>query len=163
MEICQHDDRPKQAHGLCWTCYKRHLRRTNPEYRDRNRARVKRWKKDNPELHREQTRRAKQRRKERLGPRAIHAMRTYKITHAEYLALLAKYGNTCGICGIEADLFIDHDHATGIVRGMLCLKCNSGLGMFEDDVESLYMAASYLERSSQESRPFAAKLQKGAI
>lgn len=53
----------------------------------------------------------------------------------------------CIICGErqEARLAIDHDHATGKVRGALCMKCNLGLGHFRDSPELLRYAALYLE------------------
>jgi len=52
----------------------------------------------------------------------------------------------CLICGREVPLVIDHDHETGIVRGRLCVRCNTGLGKFLDDPEMLRKAAVYLER-----------------
>jgi len=50
----------------------------------------------------------------------------------------------CAICGGTKRLAIDHDHKTGRIRGRLCINCNSGLGMFKDDVELLRTAVSYL-------------------
>ena len=60
--------------------------------------------------------------------------------------LLRQQGGGCAICG-EKDfdaLCIDHDHATGRVRGMLCGKCNFGLGFFRDNVLYLQQAIRYL-------------------
>lgn len=56
---------------------------------------------------------------------------------------LAKNG--CMICGTFDVLCVDHDHATNEVRGILCRNCNSGLGIFNDNVELLLKAAAYLE------------------
>ena len=55
----------------------------------------------------------------------------------------------CGICGKEfdstRDQHIDHCHETGGIRGVICLGCNTGLGGFRDNPESLRKAALYLE------------------
>ena len=52
----------------------------------------------------------------------------------------------CQCCGVELDSKpnLDHDHETGEFRGWLCYKCNSGLGHFNDDIESLKKAIDYL-------------------
>lgn len=50
----------------------------------------------------------------------------------------------CVICGVEAELVVDHCHRTGQVRGMLCNNCNMGLGHFKDDPMLLEFAKIYL-------------------
>lgn len=75
--------------------------------------------------------------------------------------LIAAQGNRCAICGRSGEdaphkrLALDHDHATGCIRGMLCLQCNSGLGQFRDDPALLAAAIRYLQehRSGDEQLP----------
>lgn len=40
---------------------------------------------------------------------------------------------------------VDHDHKTGVLRALLCFKCNSALGNFDDDPERMRRAARYVE------------------
>lgn len=80
--------------------------------------------------------------------RRYHFTKTYGITIEERDALILSQGGRCAICDDEDDaLHVDHDHATNIVRGMLCGRCNRGLGMFCDDVDRLLAATAYLLRS----------------
>lgn len=59
--------------------------------------------------------------------------------------LLRRQNGVCAICGDEGTLCIDHDHKTGKVRGLLCRRCNIGLGHFRDDTVALTNAVAYLE------------------
>lgn len=78
-------------------------------------------------------------------------IRRYGITPEDFDALLAAQGGGCGVCGGQPGHHgwaIDHCHAGGQVRGILCESCNLGLGKFKDDPEVLRRAAEYIERSS---------------
>lgn len=63
--------------------------------------------------------------------------------------LLEVQNNQCAICGESESeseqLHVDHDHASGLVRGMLCRGCNLGLGNFKDDPIRLAVAIAYLQ------------------
>jgi len=69
----------------------------------------------------------------------------YGLTLEQYDAIVS---GPCAICGCKPDKpHLDHCHRTGRMRGVLCRKCNLGLGMFKDDVETLKAAVRYLESS----------------
>lgn len=78
-------------------------------------------------------------------------MQIYGLTADQYWAIHAFQGGYCYICrranGLgEKRLSVDHDHKTGIVRGLLCLKCNREiLGHLRDDPEAFQRAIDYLD------------------
>jgi hypothetical protein len=74
----------------------------------------------------------------------------YNILEIEHHQLIAKFDGKCGICKTEDKLVIDHSHATGKIRGLLCSRCNTGLGMFGDNVLLLLQAKIYLETNANE-------------
>lgn len=71
---------------------------------------------------------------------------SYNISIEDYIALAEKSAGLCGICKKRPKhkLFVDHCHTTGRIRGLLCRKCNIGLGMFEDNINILDSAKAYL-------------------
>jgi hypothetical protein len=74
----------------------------------------------------------------------------YGINLKEYNDFKVFCDYKCSICGCHESkysrqLAVDHDHKTGTVRGLLCIKCNKGLGLFEDNIELLKSAINYLE------------------
>lgn len=77
--------------------------------------------------------------------------RTYGISLADYGQRFLQQQGGCAICKArptaEAPLAVDHDHATGAVRGLLCRGCNVGLGCFSDNVASMGRAIAYLMES----------------
>lgn len=72
--------------------------------------------------------------------------KTYNISLEDYANLLKEQEGLCWICKEKKDLVVDHDHATGKVRGLLCNLCNTSLGGFRDSVDSLKMAITYLSK-----------------
>lgn len=78
--------------------------------------------------------------------------RQYSITEEQYEAIFRKQDGRCGICSCRQHyqrLAVDHDHKTGMVRGLLCVQCNRGLGRFFDSALRLRAAATYIERAQE--------------
>lgn len=62
--------------------------------------------------------------------------------------MLAAQGGGCAICGNKPrkkSLDIDHDHDTGLVRGVLCHQCNKTLGVWRENTDRFRAAAEYIE------------------
>ena len=98
------------------------FRAANPEKSaEQRRVSMRLWRKRHPEEMKRRDRDARYRRE-------------YGITLVEYDQMLAEQGGVCAICKKEPDgrrLSVDHDHVTGEVRGLLCVRCNSFLGYYE--------------------------------
>lgn len=76
-----------------------------------------------------------------------HLLKSYGVTPEEYERRFSEQNGLCAICKLNLPkLAIDHDHRTGKVRGLLCRKCNAGIGMLGDSFERLLKAASYLRK-----------------
>lgn len=134
--------------------------KTRERRRDEIRAYAKEYAKqyriDNPGKHAEQLRawRTANREKVREQNRVY-----YRQTRSRILAI--KYGapvelieylvarGRCDICGSTDRLVIDHCHATGVVRGLLCHQCNVSLGCMKDDPARMENAAKYLRATSR--------------
>lgn len=95
-------------------------------------------------------RREEARRREATGNR----FPAHNVEHWEFRGMLMAQGMACAICGDhiseeknargQRTAHVDHCHATGRVRGLLCRGCNHGLGNFKDRPEALESAAAYL-------------------
>ena len=132
----------------CKTCYDLWRESTKTERAQKFKEYQKEWYEEN---------------KERLITKGVERTRNLpKDTRKSYI-IKSKYGidifrfkemlkesnNKCTVCGKEHSdelpLNIDHDHKTGEVRGLLCKKCNYGLGFFGDDINLLNNAIKYLK------------------
>lgn len=72
--------------------------------------------------------------------------RKFGMDEGEYQRMLEQQGGVCAICNLTCvrELAVDHCHKTGTVRGLLCLRCNTGIGKLNDDPRLLLRAAKYL-------------------
>ena len=81
-----------------------------------------------------------------------HLHKRFGITVEDYDALLAKQKGVCAICGAmpttKLRLPVDHNHQTGMIRGLLCHKCNRAIGLFKDSPQNILSAFQYLTISS---------------
>lgn len=74
----------------------------------------------------------------------------YGITIEQKNKMLIEQKEMCAICSHKLSLtgsFVDHDHSTNKIRGLLCTVCNTGLGMFKDSEVNLQNAITYLIRT----------------
>lgn len=78
------------------------------------------------------------------GERNSYKSRHHGMTYNEMAVWKAQAGNRCEICGFTERLCVDHDHATGAVRGVLCNYCNTGLYLVERDITWGALAVAYL-------------------
>jgi hypothetical protein len=92
--------------------------------------------------HNERTRESRQR--IHGGGREYHLRRRYGIGQAHVEAMLAEQGGVCAVCGKSDPEHVDHDHKTGVVRGMLCFNCNQALGNVRDSAAVLERLQDYL-------------------
>jgi hypothetical protein len=82
-----------------------------------------------------------------------HRLKTkYNITIEQYNFMLEKQNGCCNICKKHQDelkniLAVDHDHATGKIRGLLCMKCNRALGAYNDNIDILLNAIEHLKNN----------------
>lgn len=86
----------------------------------------------------------KQRTPERV--RAANLKKQYGITPAQWDEMFEAQGRVCAICLADEPLHVDHNHATGALRELLCAHCNHGLGKFRENPVLLARAIDYLEK-----------------
>lgn len=129
----------EMAQTMAW--YAKHPERAkelDAAYRDRNREKIRAQQKVRHERTKDIVRKYILKKK-------------YGITVADYQRLLVLQGGRCAICrsdkpgGRGLRFYVDHDHVTGKTRGLLCIRCNTGIGGLRDNVLILRAAIAYLE------------------
>jgi hypothetical protein len=79
----------------------------------------------------------------------LRLKREFGITLAEYDQILKHQKGRCAICEekpFKRRLAVDHCHKSGLVRGLLCMRCNRALGKFQDSTELVVNAAKYVSK-----------------
>lgn len=148
MKTCRYcnlefpEDRFKKGHK-CLEC-----RRKQGRELSRNR-RIQ-----NPEVVRQKDREYYRSRPDRF--REHHLKYTTGISIQQYKKMLAEQNHMCASCGLPETvlqksgkpfrLAVDHDHETGQVRGLLCMKCNRALGLLSDSAKTIEKLLEYRRR-----------------
>lgn len=155
------------------------MKLTDEERKIRNRERAAKYRKANPEKTKEIQRRSNAKR--RADPEISVIIRDYQARYREanaetlrhkererkfgvtseyYSQMLREQNGVCAICGkpetatrlgVVKSLSVDHCHATGRIRGLLCSDCNTGIGKLKDDVKILQNAIQYLSNPKEGS------------
>lgn len=118
------------------------------------------YQKNKEQIIQDKIKKAKEKRKTNPGfdynreyQRKYNRRKKYGLRQEQYNTMLKNQNSTCAICKLEEEvvikgckitLSVDHCHETGKIRGLLCRKCNSGLGHFNDSIELLEKAINYL-------------------
>lgn len=133
-------------------------RRADPEWQARSRAYGREYTKKN-------------RSKLSVKYRKYRLMVEYGLTLEDYDAMLLRQRGRCALCGAKRSgrndgaagaLHVDHCHATGVVRGLLCHNCNMMLGHAKDNIELLRKAMEYLQAHKPRSGGDAQKKSSAA-
>ena len=136
--------------GGCKNCVKARNNKYRAEHPEEARARHKKYHAEHREEHCAYNK--KHYAEHREEARAIALMRNYGITIEEYDNMFAAQNGICAICGKPQNgkrLFVDHNHETDKVRGLLCQNCNIALGHMGDDAQLLIKAIDYLMKDNQ--------------
>lgn len=154
---------------LCVTCrkekdqnlfHKHMLKNSTPRCKTCTKICLKKYRENNPEQFLKTQKEHRQKNKEHYS-NVIHRSKLriyFDMTLEEYNELLEKQNYTCAICknpetkksksGTLCRLSVDHCHTSGIIRGLLCDKCNLSLGGFKDSIQTLESAIQYLKVNS---------------
>lgn len=95
--------------------------------------------------------RAENYRKDKSRAIESNLKRYYGISLAIYVQIFKKQNGRCKLCNVHQSQFerrfdVDHNHKTGKIRGLLCIRCNRGIGLLKDDVKILKRAIRYLQK-----------------
>jgi hypothetical protein len=159
--VC-HPEKPVKARGLCATCYMKWKYHNDPIHAEKTKAKSRQYRLDHPDEHvaynkaywaRNREKGAEQSRRWNAAhpdySRRRHWAKNYNLTPEQYQQILDSQGGVCAICSqvntySRYQLSVDHCHDTGRIRGLLCDKCNRGIGLLGDDTALLAQAIKYL-------------------
>ncbi len=141
-------------HSSCKLCQKEKSQKYYQKNKDKIIRATLTWRFNNKERCRENNRKWQEKNKEKCRlVRRKSLCKRYGIKIEDYNEMFLEQNGVCAICerketsrlrGILGNLNIDHDHTTGKIRGLLCLRCNQVLGRVNDDVGILTKMVDYL-------------------
>lgn len=140
--------------GTCKPCILKQRRERYKKDGDLLKGRVRDWQARNPERVRELQAAWTAANPDKIRTYSRRSLlRSYGLNEASFESMLESQGGCCAICladqagGTHNVWHIDHDHSAGEVRGLLCHRCNVGLGYFRDNPAALSAAIEYLARA----------------
>lgn len=158
MPATCHPDRKHKGNGLCNPCWQRKWRAEHPgqTWQERNpdvaKAYGQAWYQANRVKIADRRRAYRAENRYVARDRRIYLRYTYDLSPDDFRDMLVGQAGRCLICDHVMqpgrDTHIDHDHRTGKVRGLLCERCNKGIGHFKDEPSRLRAAARYLETAA---------------
>ena len=120
------------------------------KYHDEHKEEIKKKRIEYFKQYRQKNRKeiAKHQREYYLNNRISVIERHYNLSYGAWLEMWESQNGKCAICekvfDSPSDACVDHNHETGEIRGLLCIKCNYGLGQFNDNLQLLENAIEYL-------------------
>ena len=123
---------------------------TTEQKREHQRLNMARWRAKNPERYRKKNREWEKKHPQRhLKSNRVRQWRSkgIELSYEQFLEMLTTQNYQCKICGggIGTSSPVDHNHTTGKIRGVLCDRCNRGLGLMEDSISILERAIAHLK------------------
>ena len=130
-----------------WANYKRN----NPNWRERKATYQKKYREENMDLIRLKDKLKAREPKRKAQILNARRLKVFGISTGDYEKMFEEQNGVCFICSkpqrkkVHKHLFVDHCHTTNKVRALLCNNCNTGIGMFEENIQTMKDAISYLE------------------
>ena len=135
--------------SICKDCQKVSARENYLKTKDKRREYQRAKRLQSPEEFRKIRRGYHSREGKRERYRDLYLRRNYK-DEGIYKKMYAEQRGLCKICYTKKEiLFVDHNHTTQKVRGLLCRTCNTGIGMLKDDCEIIERARIYVEEGNK--------------
>ncbi len=132
---------------------KEKILKQHKKYQENHKKEILQYAKQYRETHKTEIKKWRQTHKKQIKIKFM--LKTYGISLTEYNEILKKQKRLCAICGKKfknsGDCHIDHNHKTGKVGGLLCGKCNRGIGMFEENISILENAIKYLKKERKKN------------